>query len=392
MRFWLVVLVTALIGFAVGVGHALTTTRDPGAELSAFLENPLPVENEINVEDAPRLVVINGEDHDFGVMDRGDTREHRFVFRNDGTKPLILGKPRTTCMCMLPDVGKGGIPPGETREVILRWTAKKHEMEFRQTATMSTSDPLRSVVTLNVYGRVVPRSRSIPATVDVGRITTASAIEKQTIIYGYQSEELTVAHTRWLKPELADAFDVEFRDATIDELEREPDAKAALVCQLKIQPGLPLGALHQRLIVDLKADRKTSLEIPIIGKVVGDVTIVGRDYRADDRTLSIGHVSQAEGEKATLFLTAKGPHREEVKPTVKLVEPAESLSVTFDPPRSNRNGASYMHTFRIEVPAGSPFVNRLGNTPDNPAGRIVIETNHPEIPEIELKVRFAVAN
>lgn len=391
MRLWLVVAVTALVGLAVGVGHALTMARDPGAELSAFLENPMPSKNVINVEDAAKLVIVNGADHDFGVMDRGDTREHKFIFRNDGTRPLVLGKPQTTCMCMLPDVGKGGIPPGESREVILRWTPKKHEIDFRQTATMTTTDPRKNVVTLNVYGRVVPRSRSVPATVDVGRFTATREHEKQTIIYGYQSDELTVAGTRWLKPEIAEAFEVDFRPATTEELEREPEAKAALVCKLKIKSGLPLGSLHQRLIVDLIADKETALEIPVIGRVVGDLTLAGRGYNDNDGILSIGHVSQSKGKKTTMFLTAKGPHCKDVKPTVKVVEPADSLKVTFEPPKSIRNGASFMHMFKIEIPASSPFVNRLG-TPDNPSGRIVIETNHPEIPEVELQVRFAVAN
>lgn len=391
MRMWLAVVVTAIVGLAVGVGHALTTSRDPGAELTAFLENPLPSENVINVESAAKLVVINGEDHDFGVMDRGDTREHTFFFRNDGNKALTLGKPRTTCMCMLPDVGKGGIPPGETREVILRWTPKKHEIDFRQTATMTTSDPARGVVTLNVYGRVVPRSRSVPATVAVGNITASKERKTQTIIYGYQSDELVVSHTRWLKPELADAFEVDFRPATTEELERETNAKAALVCLLKIKSGMPLGAFNQRLMVDLKADKKVSLEIPIVGTVVGDLTISGRGYNEDERTLGFGPVKRDKGKKATLFLTAKGPHCAKVKPTIKLVDPPD-LAVSFDPPKSLKGGTSFMHICRVEIPEGCSFVNRLGSTVDNPPARIVIETNHPEIPELEIFVRYAVAN
>ena len=124
---------------------------------------------------------------------------------------------------------------------------------------------------------------------------------------------------------------------------------------------------------------------------MGDLTISGRGFNEGERTLRFGPVNQDKGKKATLFLTAKGPYCAEVKPTVKLVDPPE-LAVSFDPPKSLKGGTSFMHMCRVEVAEGSPFVNRLGNTADNPPARIVIETNHPEIPELEIFVRYAVAN
>ena len=390
MRIWQIVIVTALLGTAAGVAHALASYRDPGPELQSFLSNPLPAENVIPKEDAAVLVVENGVDHDFGTMDRGDTMEHAFVFRNDGTRPLTIEERGTTCMCMLPELESGAIPPRQSREVILRWTPRKYETEFHQTATIATSDPRRRIVTLTVFGHVLPRARSVPATVSTGNITAETAREMQTIIYGYQSDTLEVTGTKWLKLPSEDLFEVDFRPATAEELEREPNAKAAVVCQLQIKPGLPLGSFHQRLIVDLKTDKTTSVEIPIVGTVVGDITIAGRGYNAGQRVLRLGHVVQDQGKKTAFFLTSKGPLRETVRPTIKLVEPAEALSANFGEAKSL--ATAVMHPLTVEVPAGAPYTNRLGNDQEHPAGRIVIETNHPSIPEIELRVRFAVAN
>jgi hypothetical protein len=371
------------------MGHAVAKYRDPGEELRSFLDNPLPSENVIPETDAAMLVIENGTDYDFGSMDRGDTLEHSFIFRNDGTRPLKLGNPRTTCMCMLPRLESGGIPPGESRAVILRWTPKKYEMDFRQTATLSTSDPSHRVVTLTVFGRILPRSRSVPATVSLGNITTEDERNAQTIIYGYQSDILEVTGTSWLRPEWSNWFDVDFRPATQEELEREPDARAAVVCQLKIKSGLPLGAFHQRLTVDLKTDKESSVEIPIIGTIVGDLTIAGRGYDAEYSQLRIGKVTQGQGKTMTLILTAKGPNREDVKPTIKIIEPADSLTASFEETKSLEKAS--IHLLKIEVLASSPLTNRLGNDREHPAGRIVIATNHPTIPEIEFSVRFAVA-
>ena len=390
MRTWQIVVVTAVLGAVTGVGHALTRYRDPGPELQSFLDNPLPSQNIVPREDSAVLVVENGVDHDFGTMERGETLEHTFIFRNDGTRPLTIDVVGTTCMCMLPELESGAIPPGQSREVVLRWVAKKYEKEFHQTATIATSDPRRRVVTLTVHGHVLPPARCVPATVAVGNISAQTSREMQSIIYGYQSDTLEVTGTKWLKLPLQGLFDVQFRPATTEELEREPNARAAIVCQLQIKPGLPLGSFHQRLTVDLKTNKTTSVEIPIVGAVVGDITVAGRGYNASRRVLRLGHVVQDQGKKTMLFLTAKGPHRESVQPTIKLVEPADALSASFG--QSKSSAKAVMYPLTVEVPAGAPFTNRLGNDQEHPAGRIVIETKHPAIPEIELRVRFAVAN
>ncbi len=392
MRLWQIAAGLLIVGTLVGVGHALMNYRDPGAEFTAFVTGTLERNSEVTGQDVAMLVTDDGTDFDFGTMDRGDTMEHAFGFRNAGTRPLSLKITGTTCMCTVGELEADTIPPGESREVTLRWNAKRFEREFRETATITTSDPKRPVVTLAVFGRVLPRVRSVPTNVALGNITAEATREARTIIYGYQSDELEVVGTQWRRPELSEFFEIEFHPATTEELEREIDAKAAIVCELKLKPGLPPGDFLQRAIVNLQTDKETSVEIPIHGKVVADVTIAGRGFDADKRTLLLGHVSQKEGKKVTLYMTAKGPHRNEVRPEVVVTEPEDLLKASFGEPRPLNQGAAIMHLFNIEVPAGSRFANHLGNTDAQKAGRIVISTNHPSVPQIEIEVLFAVAD
>jgi hypothetical protein len=43
----------------------------------------------------------------------------------------------------------------------------------------------------------------------------------------------------------------------------------------------------------------------------------------------------------------------------------------------------------VEVPAGTPPMVRLG-TEQGSVGRIILGTTHPTVPQLELRVRFAV--
>jgi hypothetical protein len=392
MRIWQIAVGTLLIGTLVGVGHALVNYRDPGVEFARFVDGTLAPDTGVAQSDVAILVTEDGTDFDFGTMDRGETEEYAFTFRNDGTRPLSLKITRTTCMCAVGELESESIPPGESREVTMKWTPKKHEIDFRETATLATSDPKRPIVTLSIFGRVLPRVRSVPTNVAFGNVTADASRETQTVIYGYQSDKLEVVETRWQRPELAEFFEIGFHPATTEELEREIDAKAAIVCQLKLKPGLPPGVFLQRALVTLQTDKETTVEIPIHGKIVADVMIVGRGYDEDTRTLRLGHVSQKDGKQAVLVMTAKGPHRNDVRPSIVLTEPEDLIKASFDEPRPLNQGAVIRHMLRIDVPAGSRLANHLGNSDTQKPGRIVISTNHPSVPQIEIEVWFAVAD
>jgi hypothetical protein len=221
MRLWQFAAGMLLVGTLVGVGHALMNYRNPGSEFTSFVDGTLIADTGVTESDVAILVTEDGTDFDFGIMDRGDTQEYAFTFRNDGTRPLSLKITRTTCMCAVGELEADSIPPGESREVTLRWTAKRDEIDFRETATITTSDPQRPVVTLAVFGRVLPRVRSVPSNAGFGNITSDTIREMRTIIYGYQSDKLEVVGTRWLSPELAEFFEIGFHPATTEELERE---------------------------------------------------------------------------------------------------------------------------------------------------------------------------
>ena len=104
--------------------------------------------------------------------------------------------------------------------------------------------------------------------------------------------------------------------------------------------------------------------------------------------LELGIISSRQGAQKKLMIIARGPQHNEVKFKVTEIMP-DWLQVDFGPTREINNGAATRTPLTIRIPKGSPPANYLG--PDETQfGKIVIETNHPEEPELQILVRFAV--
>ena len=102
----------------------------------------------------------------------------------------------------------------------------------------------------------------------------------------------------------------------------------------------------------------------------------------------LGTVSGKTGHRSQLFLTARGPHRDAVRPVVREVVP-DSLQVTIGAAGEIGDGGVVRVPIEIVIPAGSRPVNHLC-TQQGPAGRILLETGHPDTPVLAIPVCVAI--
>ena len=154
------------------------------------------------------------------------------------------------------------------------------------------------------------------------------------------------------------------------------------------KPGLPLGPLKRLVRVVFQTPDEVTAEIPLAGMVGGDLVMAGPGWDSSRQALLLGTVSGKAGLRTRVFLTAKGPHRKSVRPTVREVVP-DSLQVTVGEGRPIGAGGVVRIPVDIVIPAGSRAANHLCSQ-QGPAGRIVLDTGHPESPEFTIPVCVAV--
>ena len=159
---------------------------------------------------------------------------------------------------------------------------------------------------------------------------------------------------------------------------------------MHVKPGMPLGTFLQTIHLRTNLPEGVPLEFTVSGVVVSDVSLLGGNYSASRRLLSLGTVQRSTGTKSMMRAVIKGPYHNDVKLTLKSVEPENGLHVTIGDPSPLGEGAT-MFPISVEIPPGTEPMNRLGGDKQGDYGKILIETTHPDAKLLRVMVRFAVA-
>ena len=391
MRIWLSILIPLIAGVAVGVSatrqeflgvqEKFDVHRDKNASVDPIETTPL---------EAPKAQVVNGAEFDFGTMSRNESRFQNFVIKNSGTMPLDVNFHTVSCgRCMFTEFTHEFVLPGETVEIAVRYSTLKPVARFSEWIEVGTSDPGLEVIRFTITGNVSESIRFSDDKLVVDNLTSNQNYTGKFEVYGFLTDQLEIAEHQWSNSSTAELFDVEFRHIDPSKLEGEPPAKVALEVVVTIQPGLPVGAITQSLKMVARTDRAIELEMPIIGSVVSDISIIGKDFTPDRNVLDLGRVPRQQGKSVTLQILLKGPNRKDAQLRIASVAPETSLRARIGEPNTTINkGAVHMYPLVIEVPAGAPPVNRLGSAQGKTA-KVVLETNLSTARQIIIYVRFA---
>ncbi len=350
----------------------------------------------VRVTDASPKVAVDATTYLFGTLALGNEGRHTFVIRNVGTQPLALTKGATSCSCTVADFDSrhGGddaaekaIPPGGQAEVRLMWKGKA-DGPFRQQATVLTNDPGRPEIVFIIEGMVVPAWRALPPTIVVTRVTAGSGERATSDLYTFGDIPPTVTSTSLLNAQTERFFRLSTEPLPPDALAAEKGATGGVRLVVDVLPEAEIGNLKQTARVTLKTAEELTVDVPIEASVSGALTLAGSAWESGRQVLALGMVPGRTGGRWDLFLAAKGPHRDTVRPTVREVVP-ESLQVTVGEPTPLGNGNVMRIPITVVVPAGSvPSVNNC--TKQAPGGRIVLDTGHPESPTLSIKVCVTV--
>ncbi len=334
----------------------------------------------------PRAVVDQSE-YDFGSMDRATTKTHEFVFTNEGDAPLKLVAGDTTCKCTLSELAEDEIPRGGSGTVMLEWTAKVEGIDFRQTATILTNDPVSPRVQLTVSGRIVDAMRIEPRGFVYSSILVGSEKTAEVRLLSFIQDDLQILDHRFLRADTVKFFEIAEQDIPSDELQAL-SAKAGKLLRLTVKPGLPIGSFEQALEVTTNVAGADAYVISIRGQIMGELSIVGSGWNRDRGILSLGAVDAEQGKRAQLAVYVRGEHAHGIEITTGKIWPA-ALQVTLGEHKEIKGGRVIRVPLTIELPRGTPPMIHMGSQQGG-LGEIILKTNHPRAHELRIRVRFAV--
>jgi hypothetical protein len=382
--------VFSLVALALGIVTGVAWTRQE------FSHEALPVDltQETNSADGiparprigPKITIVNSERHDFGAMDRNAHGRHDYIVRNDGDAPLKLecGQPSCGVCIKIFSVAKPVLGPGERTEVHIEWDVKTGDARFEQSGPLNTNDPLRPSVHLSLTGQIIENVRLDHPDVHFHDLSPTESASAGVNIYGYRADELKIESSSFGNPRYAKFLDVKFEPLTDSELAREPKAKTGMKATIDVKPGLPQGDFEDTLTINTNQSTDP-LTVKVIGNVASDILVMGSNVYREKSLVDLKDVGQGTGKKHTIYLIVKGPHREETDVIIESVEPKNYFSATLgepvhDTPKTTR------YPITIEIPPGAA----PGTYGDGSYGHIHVKTTHPEIKDIDIRVRYVV--
>lgn len=398
MKTVIVIGVSGVLGLAVGLGGAWLRL-----EQSPCISNPTreggihPKETLVSVnglEEAKAFpsVAVGDETYDFGVMDQQAVGSHDFIFTNNGDAPLELSGAEATCGCTAGKLVDTLIPPGKSGKVTVEWKPKGRFGHFREGVTVHTNDPNWPEVSVAVTGRITAAVRVTPHELTLSNITAGQAASADARVWGYLPEPLEITGTRLAESSIKDYFNVSWSPVSQEEVKTETDAKSGYNVTVSVKPGLPPGPFRQTIHLDTNVKERPAVDLEVRGRIGGEITVVGPGWNEDRNVLNIGTITDPNGAERILLLVVRGEHRKEVE--FKVVEIVPDLIEVDEEALEQLNelpgGSVTQATLKIRIPPGTGPANHLGSE-QGKLGRITIETNHPDVPRLNVYVRFAVA-
>lgn len=391
MRGLIWIVASLVAGLVLGTGMGIARTMiSPWPGKPVVLGGRMDVKTAATSADEPRpKAQVDEAEFDFGLMDVHAEMEHNFTIRNVGEKPLELKLGATTCKCTLSDLERETIGPGESTHVKLTWHSSEAPGKFEQTATVTTNDAFLPEIKLKVKGRVTTAVRADPDEVDFTRISPREKVSRDFRVYAYE-DQLDVLEAKLAPLEYSDKFSVTYIPLTPAQVAEEQDAKGGYLFTVTVDSGLPLGPIQQKVVMKLSSDARPTLEVPVRGNVGSAISVYGQGWDAEKNVLRLGTVSSQTGVERKLLVVVHSAEQSEVTFKPVKIDP-ELMQVEIGETTSIGAGSVSQTPVIVRIPKGTPPINRSGSA-QGESGEILLETNHPQAPQLRILVNFAVGD
>jgi len=351
---------------------------------------------------SPKVEVIGGTSHDFGVMEPNEEGEHVFLVKNIGDADLSLRVGASTCKCTVGELGKETLPPGEQTEVRMSWTVKTNESSFGQSAELRTNDPSKVAIRFEIKGKVVREVQVSPEEVTFGEVAAGENIEFEVRVFSFLDEKVSPGEAKFQDEEIRELTEVqveEFKPSAEDGLNE--GARQGFLVSAKINPGLKQGPVNQNISLELlpegaggevdDADKKF-VYIPVTGRIVGALSMLPnsklRGVSGGGYIFDFGKIGPQDSLTAKSFVSLKGQQKDATELSIGEISPAEHIEAELADPIGRGQMALYGLTLKLKP--GSEKVERLGMNKDD-YGYVIIESNNPKVPPMKLRLKFSLS-
>ncbi len=121
--------------------------------ISATIEEDFSKLTAEELVNAPKIE-FDSKVFNFGKLNRGESVEHIFAFKNTGKSDLVIRKTKASCGCTIVSPSKKVIKSGESAELKVRFNSAGKKNKQNKSITVITNSPSETQIVLRVTGFV----------------------------------------------------------------------------------------------------------------------------------------------------------------------------------------------------------------------------------------------
>jgi len=178
---------------------------------------------------APDLQVAEPK-FDFGEVFQGDKVRHVFEFVNQGDETLLIDRVRSSCGCTAVLVSAKTLPPGSRGELQANFDSTRFRGAVTKTIYLYSNDPVRPVMQLQIYGKVLEMVAVEPTQIHFGQVNAGKTVSATVVMRNQSGKNLSLGKAHSTAAELK----VKLPEAPFADGE-----EVSLVLQLTPKPGQP---------------------------------------------------------------------------------------------------------------------------------------------------------
>jgi len=325
-----------------------------GAALLPLLWAPPCVATGVRV--AGPLVRLEPPSFDFGPVPQGEILRFEIAVHNDGSEPLQIRRIDSDCFCTVADAPDSLILPGASTRLKAALETRSFSGRILKHLFLMTNDPAAPKAALPLRADIRPRVAVRPATVHFGHVPIGETRAETVTIKAAADDALRVVGLDFPKEIFALRLEESSEgDSTLHRL------------RIELRPGAPSGPFRVTGHIDTDHPLSPRISLLVTGQLHGRFVV-------DPTAVSFGQVGEGTTRSESIRLLANGPS-------------------AGGPPRASCS-LPFLRSEVLPLPGGRDYEVRVTLLPEAPSGRLsgalVIETDDPRQPRIELEVRGSV--
>lgn len=291
------------------------------------------------------------KDHDFGTVAKASNQRHLFEFTNTLDTDLQLTNARVSCGCTKVQILTPTVKPGEKGQIEARFDTLGFVGQRGATVTVSVNKnrPYNeySEIRFSVKGMIRSDVVFDPGIVDFGDVAQGNATERKVLLK-------YAGNTQW-KVENVSASNP-YIEVSAKEVNRNPNnGRVDYELALSLKPDAPAGSIADILTIKTSDYNNALISLPISGRIDTPISV------AD---IQLGLLNRGGSYEKKLVISSKQPFEiEEIK--------SSNPKLEFQPV----SGSKTLHIVSYKFNAENEGLI---------ADKIVIRTNHPSQPQIEI--------